>query len=64
MRNPTKENVERDLYITELRSIENDLIRKVNNILNQESKLSEDKFVDEISQINNQAWQKSEEMII
>ncbi|MFX1495296.1 MAG: hypothetical protein ACFFBZ_13510 [Promethearchaeota archaeon] len=55
MRNPTKENVDRDLYITELRSIENDLIRKVNNILNQESKLSEDKFVEEISQINNQA---------
>jgi len=63
MRNPTKENVERDLYIKKLRSIENDLISKVNVILNQEDKLSEDEFVEEISQTNNQAWQKSEEMI-
>ena len=63
IRNPTKENVERDLYIKELRSIEDDLIIKVNNVLNQEDKLSEDEFVEEISQINNHAWQKSEGMI-
>ncbi|MHA2430031.1 MAG: C69 family dipeptidase [Promethearchaeota archaeon] len=64
MRNPKKENSERDLYTKELRSIENDLIRKVDSILSQEDKLSEDEFVEEISQINDQAWQKSEEMII
>ncbi len=63
MRNPTKENIERDLYITELRSIENTLIRKVNDVLNQEDILSENELVEEISQINNQAWQKSEGMI-
>jgi len=63
IRNPPKENVERDLYIKKLRLIENDLIIKVDNILNQEDKLSENEFVEKISQINNQAWKKSLGMI-
>jgi len=55
--------MKRDLYIKKLRLIENDLIIKVDNILNQEDKLSENEFVEKISQINNQAWKKSLGMI-
>ena len=60
---PKNEDPERNIYYEKLRAIEHELVKKVNEILNKEEKLLEDEFVEKISQLNNYAWRKAEEMI-
>ncbi|MFX0028300.1 MAG: C69 family dipeptidase [Candidatus Hermodarchaeota archaeon] len=48
----------------ELRNFEDSLISTIDYMLNQEERISEDKFVGEISRLNIEAWNKSYEMII
>lgn len=61
--NPIKEKPERDAYYKKLRSIENDLLIKVNEVVLQETKISEEDFIKKIKEINLDAWKMSEEMI-
>jgi hypothetical protein len=46
-----------------LRNIENSIISKLNYLLNQEDKISEQKFLDEIRELNIEAWNKSNEVL-
>lgn len=47
----------------ELRNYEDLTISSINYMLNQEERISEDKFVGEIRRLNTEAWNKSYEMI-
>jgi secernin len=60
---PKTENPERMVYYKKLRTIENELIEKVNNVYKEEEKLLEEEFVEKITQINQYGWKKAEEMI-
>jgi len=63
IRNPMKQNYERDSYIKKLRKIEKDLILKVEEVVTQENAISEEESVNRIASINSDAWNKSIEMI-
>ena len=47
---------------TEIKNIEDSLISKIENIRNQEDKISEDEFMEEIRMLNIEAWNKSYKM--
>ena len=54
---------EKEKYIKILRTLENQVISQVNDILTEEEKISDEEFRDKIKIINSEAWKKSEEMI-
>jgi secernin len=60
---PMKEIPERNKFREKLKNFETDLLIQVNNLLNKESEISEQNFVDKINSINLQAWDKAYEMI-
>ena len=62
-RNPLKENSERDLYYKKLRAIEKDLFSRIDEVNLQEEKISDEDFVKKIQEINQDAWEKSIQMI-
>jgi len=62
IKNPKKDNPERNAYYKKLRNIENSFLENVNDVINNDS-ISKAKFVEKIKEINNSAWQNSEEMI-
>ena len=61
VRKPTKEKPDRNAYISKLRSEEQDLIVKVDNIISKENKIND--FITQIKSLNEEAWTKSEELI-
>jgi secernin len=62
-KNPKKENVERDMYYKKLREIEIVLINRVDGLISQEGKISEEEFVNKMKSTNLEAWEKSIEII-
>lgn len=60
IRNPKKEKPDRTAYISKLRSLEQDLIVKVDNLISE----PEIDLVSHIRSLNQEAWKKSEEMIL
>jgi secernin len=59
IRNPKQEKPDRNAYISKLRSLEQELIVKVNNLMSE----SENDLITHIASLNEEAWTKSEEMI-
>jgi len=59
IRAPKKEKPDRNAYILKLRSLEQDLIVKVDNLISE----SEYDLVSQIKSLNEEAWKNSEEMI-
>ena len=60
---PSKENPERESYRKRLRDVENDLIITVNEIISKENDLSEEEIINEIKNLNQKAWERSEKLI-
>jgi len=60
---PKMDNPERNSYYEKLRIIETELLQRVDNVLKQEDSITENEFVDKITEINNYGWKKSEELI-
>ena len=60
---PNKENPERDAYRNLLRSVENNLILKINEILAKENDISEKETLNKIISLNQEAWERSEKLI-
>ncbi len=63
IRTPNVEIPERTIYYEKLRTMENELINKVFDVIKKENELTEEDFVKKITSINLQAWDKSLEMI-
>jgi hypothetical protein len=61
---PKIDNPERNSYYEKIRTIERDLLQRVDGVLKKEDSIGETEFVKKIAEINNYAWKKSEEMII
>ncbi len=60
---PKIEKPERLDYYNKIREIERELLSSVNNIVNQENKISDLDFVNQVKEINQFAWKKSYAMI-
>ncbi len=60
---PKREISERNVYYMKLRSVENDLLRQVDDIINKEENILEDEFNGLIKAVNDYGWKKSEELI-
>lgn len=63
VKKPNKDLPERNDYYEQLRHIENKLIMHVEDLIQQEGSLTNEEFSNKIAKINNEGWQKSEEMI-
>jgi len=63
VKKPKISNPERDEYYKNLRSFENNLLSRVNKVIEQEDSISLEEFNNVIREINKEAWKKSEEMI-
>ena len=63
VKKPTKEKPDRDIYISKLKSVEQDFIIKVDNIISKKDQISTDDFINHIKSLNEEAWTKSEELI-
>ncbi|MFX1392297.1 MAG: peptidase C69 [Promethearchaeota archaeon] len=61
--NPTKLNPDRAAYITKLRSVEQDLIIKVDNLITKVNEISINEFRTSMKSINEEAWSQSKELI-
>jgi len=64
VKKPKMDKPERNTYYERLRSVENNLLNRVNELVQQEDSLSDEEFNNIIRDINKEAWKKSEEMII
>ncbi len=60
---PSKVNPERESYRKKLRDVENELIKRVNDLISKENDLSEEKIINAIKLLNEKAWEKSEKLI-
>jgi secernin len=60
---PKRDVPERNEYYRKIMAVQNDLIRKVDEIIRKEEDISEHEFVESIKKINNYGWKKSEELI-
>ncbi|MFX1340391.1 MAG: C69 family dipeptidase [Promethearchaeota archaeon] len=60
---PKMNKPERNIYYEKLRNVENDIIERVDAVIQKEDSLSNRGFIDKIKEINEEAWKKSEEMI-
>lgn len=60
---PKREIPERNIYYNKLRSVENDLLRRVDDIISKEENISENEFTGLIKAVNEYGWKKSEELI-
>ncbi len=63
IRNPTKVKPEREDYIKKLRTMEQDLIIKVNNTISKGDQISTNDYITQIKSLNEEAWIKSKELI-
>ena len=62
-RHPKRENLDRESYYKKLRANEKNLLSQVDDVILQEEKISEAEFVKKIQVINQDAWEKSIQMI-
>ena len=60
---PKRDITERTNYYKKLRSVENELFTRVNDIINKEESISESEFNKLIKEVNDYGWKKSEELI-
>jgi len=60
---PNKENLERDDYNKKLRDVEFNLTRRVDEIFSKENELSDIEFINQIENLNQEAWKNSEMLI-
>jgi len=60
---PKKEIPERNMYYSKLRSVENELLIRVDDVISKEESLSEIEFQRLIKSANDYGWKKSEELI-
>ncbi|MFX1573025.1 MAG: C69 family dipeptidase [Promethearchaeota archaeon] len=60
---PKKDIPERNNYYSKLRSVENELLRRVDDIINKEDSISENEFNKFIRMVNDYGWNKAEELI-
>jgi secernin len=63
VKKPNIENLERKAYYERLRVFENELLLRVNELIQREDSLSDEEFTKKVIEINTDGWQKSEEMI-
>lgn len=63
IKNPTQNKPDRAAYIKKLRSVEHNLISKVDDIISKETELSANDFLSQIKSLNDEAWLNSEELI-
>ncbi|TFG19284.1 MAG: peptidase C69 [Promethearchaeota archaeon] len=63
VKKPNKDIPERNAYYEKLRTIEDNLLNQVNNLIQREESLSDKEFINKIADINKDGWQKSEELI-
>jgi len=61
--NPQLENEERSAYYQKIQPIEKEILKEVENLINQEGEISEQELFSKIKVINNEAWKKSLETI-
>ncbi len=60
---PKIDRPERNSYYEKLRNYENKILKRVDEVIQQENSLSNEEFINKIKEINTDAWKKSEEMI-
>lgn len=63
IKNPLKENLERNDFKKLITNIEQELIKKINIISSSESNLNKEQLMNEFTSINNISWRKTEELI-
>jgi len=63
VKKPKMDKPERNTYYERLRTIENNLLNRVSEVILQEDSLSNEEFISVIREINKEAWKRSEEMI-
>jgi hypothetical protein len=51
-------------YKDKLKAIEGELIGKINDVVVQENKISEDEYNDKLKAINQESWKISNDMIL
>ena len=51
-------------YKDNLKAIEHELIGKINDVVGQENKISDDEYIKKIKAINQESWKKSNDMIL
>ena len=54
---------DKEAYIKKLRTIENEIISNVKDIVHREKELSIQEFTNNLKSINLTAWEKSEQLI-
>jgi secernin len=62
-KHPKRDISERNNYYKKLRSVENKLLNRVEEIINKEESISESEFNNSIKAVNNFGWKKAEELI-
>ncbi|MHA1254172.1 MAG: C69 family dipeptidase [Promethearchaeota archaeon] len=60
---PKIDKPERNTYYERLGTIENNLLNRVDEVIQQEDSLSTNEFINKIREINKEAWKNSEEII-
>ncbi|MFX0021641.1 MAG: C69 family dipeptidase [Candidatus Hermodarchaeota archaeon] len=60
---PKRDIPERNEYYRKLRTVENDLIRQIEDIISKEEKIPEHEFTELVQKVNEYGWKKSEELI-
>ena len=63
VKKPKIDKPERNKYYETLRTIENNLLNRVDEVIQQEDTLLNNEFINKIREINKEAWKNSEEMI-
>ena len=63
VKKPNKDIPERNAYYQKLRAIEDNLLNRVNKLIQREESLSDKEFITKIADINKDGWLKSEELI-
>ena len=63
IKNPQKENPDRQAYQDKINTIEKEFIEKINRIIDQENIISNEEFNSKIYTLNNDAWNRSIETI-
>jgi len=62
-RRPKNDNSERNIYYGKIRTVENEILRRTEEIINTKNDISETEFNKLIREVNNYAWDKSEELV-
>ena len=63
VRKPKNDNLERNVYYEKIKTVENEILKRVEGLINTGNDVSDDEFNKLMREINNNAWDKSEELI-